>query len=82
VINQARIEILKSLNLPSALPDDDHRVREVSEPSFKVRVRAKSKDMFIDEEVRRRKYVLRDSPKLHGLTLCTLTKSHQDEFGQ
>lgn len=57
VINQARIAILKSLNLPTSTADNDPVLREIGEPSFKVRVRAKAKDMLIEEELRRRKYV-------------------------
>ncbi|KAF8907304.1 DnaJ-domain-containing protein [Gymnopilus junonius] len=56
VINQARIIILKSLNLPSSTPSSDSRLHEL-EPPFKARLRAQSKQMLIDEEVRRRKAI-------------------------
>ncbi|KAJ3570494.1 hypothetical protein NP233_g4373 [Leucocoprinus birnbaumii] len=57
VINQARITVLKSLNLSASLADNDPQLRDIGEPSFKVRVRAKAKEMLIDEEVRRRKAI-------------------------
>ncbi|KAF9451883.1 chaperone regulator [Macrolepiota fuliginosa MF-IS2] len=57
VINQARITILKSLNLPTSTADNDYKLREIGEPSFRIRVRAKAKDMLIEEEVRRRKAI-------------------------
>jgi len=57
VIIQARIELLRTFNLPTSLTDSDPKLREIGDPPFKVRVRAKAKEMLIDEEVRRRKYV-------------------------
>ena len=54
VIKQARIILLKSLNLPTTLEDDDVKLQDVT-PPFKEQLRAKSKEMLIDEEVRRRK---------------------------
>ena len=54
VIKQARIILLKSLNLPTTLEDDDVKLQDVI-PPFKEQLRAKSKEMLIDEEVRRRK---------------------------
>lgn len=68
IINQARITILKSLNLPTSLSDTDSRLREIGEPSFKVRVRAKAKDMLIEEELRRRKYAYCCCNKFNDLT--------------
>jgi hypothetical protein len=55
IMNQARIEILKSYNLSSTLAHNDPILRDIVEPSFKVRVRARAKDILIEEEVRRRK---------------------------
>lgn len=55
IMNQARIEILKSYNLSSTLADNDPSLRDIVEPNFKVRVRARAKDILIEEEVRRRK---------------------------
>ncbi|KAL9714392.1 DnaJ subfamily C member 8 [Leucoagaricus gongylophorus] len=57
VIIQARIELLRTFNLPTSLTDSDPKLREVGDPPFKVRVRAKAKEMLIDEEVRRRKAI-------------------------
>ena len=54
VIKQARIILLKSLNLPTTLEDDDVKLQDVT-PPVKEQLRAKSKEMLIDEEVRRRK---------------------------
>ncbi|KAG5339810.1 J domain-containing protein spf31 [Termitomyces sp. T112] len=56
VINQARLMILKALNLPSSTPDTDPTLKGL-EPSYKVRLRLQSKELLIDEEVRRRKAV-------------------------
>lgn len=54
IINQARSSVLKSLNLPTATAPGDPKLQGL-EPSFKVRLRAESKLLLIDEEVRRRK---------------------------
>lgn len=54
VINQARSLVFKSLNLPIPTPDSDPRLKNLS-PSFKTLLRTQSKDLLIDEEVRRRK---------------------------
>ncbi|KAG6888427.1 hypothetical protein C0992_008507 [Termitomyces sp. T32_za158] len=56
VINQARLMILKALNLPSSTPDTDPNLRGL-EPPYKVRLRLQSKELLIDEEVRRRKAI-------------------------
>ncbi|KAF9485167.1 DnaJ-domain-containing protein [Pholiota conissans] len=56
VINQARTLVLKALNLPTTTPSDDPKVQGL-DPSFKVRLRAQSKLLLIDEEVRRRKAI-------------------------
>ena len=56
MIIQARIELLRSLNLSTLLADNDPKLREIGDPPFKVRVRAKAKEMLINEVVRRRKY--------------------------
>lgn len=55
IMNQARIEILKSYNLSTTLAHNDPSLRDIVEPSFRVRVRARAKDILIEEEVRRRK---------------------------
>ncbi|TFK70337.1 DnaJ-domain-containing protein [Pluteus cervinus] len=56
VIKQARLLVLKSLNLPNTTQDSDPKLRGLN-PSFKVSLRAQSKQLLIDEEVRRRKAV-------------------------
>ncbi|KII85046.1 hypothetical protein PLICRDRAFT_116852 [Plicaturopsis crispa FD-325 SS-3] len=56
VIYQARVQILKSLALPTNTLDDDPKLKGLN-PPFKVRLRQESKDLLIDEEVRRRKAI-------------------------
>jgi len=56
VINQARLLVLKALQLPTSTTDSDPNLYGL-DPSFKVRLRAQSKQLLIDEEVRRRKAV-------------------------
>ncbi|KAG5651362.1 hypothetical protein H0H81_008931 [Sphagnurus paluster] len=56
VINQARSLVLKALNLPASTPDTDARLKNL-EPPYKVRLRLQSKELLIDEEVRRRKAI-------------------------
>lgn len=54
VINQARVTLMKAHNLPGNLEESDPRVKELV-PPFKQQLRAKAKELLIDEEVRRRK---------------------------
>ncbi|EMD33532.1 hypothetical protein CERSUDRAFT_118105 [Gelatoporia subvermispora B] len=56
VITQARVVILKTLNLPTTIADDDPRLKTLV-PPFREQLRSKSKEFLIDEEVRRRKAV-------------------------
>ncbi|KAF8969208.1 DnaJ-domain-containing protein [Flammula alnicola] len=56
VINQARTLVLKALNLPPTTAPTDSKLQGL-DPSFKVRLRAQSKLLLIDEEVRRRKAI-------------------------
>ncbi|RDB26423.1 J domain-containing protein spf31 [Hypsizygus marmoreus] len=56
VINQARSLVIKALGLPSSTPDSDPQLKRL-EPPFKTRLRLQSKELLIDEEVRRRKAV-------------------------
>jgi len=44
---------LKSNNLPSSTKDDDPELKHLR-PAFKVQLREKSKELLIEEEVRRR----------------------------
>jgi DnaJ family protein C protein 8 len=60
-IRQARLLLLKELFLPISISDDDDRLR-ILQPSFKNRLRAKSKELLIEEEVARRKYVYSSFP--------------------
>ncbi|KAG9079004.1 hypothetical protein FS749_008933 [Ceratobasidium sp. UAMH 11750] len=56
VILEARAQTLKANSLPVGTSDTDLRVLTLV-PSFKDQVKAKAKDIFIDEEVRRRKAI-------------------------
>ncbi|THH07364.1 hypothetical protein EW145_g3432 [Phellinidium pouzarii] len=56
VVIQARMLLLKSLSLPINIDDDDARLRALV-PPLRVQLRARSKELFIDEEVRRRKAI-------------------------
>lgn len=56
LIRQARTALLKDLQLPAYTEDDDARLTSL-QPSFKTQLRAKSKELLIDEEVARRKLV-------------------------
>lgn len=48
--------VLKALTLPVSTPDSDPQLKNLN-PPYKFRLRAQSKELLIDEEVRRRKYV-------------------------
>lgn len=54
VIRQARTFLLKELSLPTSILDSDDRLHGL-QPSFKVQLRQKSRELLIDEEVARRK---------------------------
>ncbi|TFK33240.1 hypothetical protein BDQ12DRAFT_769070 [Crucibulum laeve] len=56
VINQARALVLKGLNLPITTLDSDPKLKSL-QPPFKVQLRIQSKELLIDEEVRRRKAI-------------------------
>ncbi|KAI0250239.1 DnaJ-domain-containing protein [Lactifluus subvellereus] len=55
-INQARSVLLKGLSLPTSTPDDHPSLRGLT-PPFKAQVRQKSKELLIEEEVRRRRAI-------------------------
>jgi DnaJ family protein C protein 8 len=55
-INQARLTLLKGMSLPSSTPDNHPRLKGLT-PPFKTQLRQKSKELLIEEEVRRRRYV-------------------------
>ena len=54
VITQARVSLLKTLGLPNTTKDDDPKLSSLS-PPWRQQMLAKSKELLIDEEVRRRK---------------------------
>ncbi|CAE6456780.1 unnamed protein product [Rhizoctonia solani] len=56
VMLEARAQILKENSLPSGTNDTDSRVLGLV-PSFKEQIRARARDILIDEEVRRRKAI-------------------------
>ncbi|KAJ1307358.1 hypothetical protein OPQ81_001463 [Rhizoctonia solani] len=56
VMLEARSQTLKANSLPSGTNDNDSRVLALV-PSFKEQIRARARDILIDEEVRRRKAV-------------------------
>ncbi|QRV89497.1 DnaJ domain protein [Ceratobasidium sp. AG-Ba] len=56
VMLEARAQVLKANSLPIGINDTDPRVLALV-PSFRDQVKATAKDIFIDEEVRRRKAV-------------------------
>lgn len=56
VIKQAKNLVLKAANLPLTTEDSDLRLASLI-PSFKVQMRTQSKQLLIDEEVRRRKAI-------------------------
>ncbi|KAA1467644.1 DnaJ-domain-containing protein [Dentipellis sp. KUC8613] len=55
-ITQARGVLLKGLGLPLSTTDDNAKLKGLT-PPFKEQLRAKSKELLIDEEVRRRKAI-------------------------
>jgi DnaJ family protein C protein 8 len=50
----ARILCLKELGLPSSTPPDDDKLKDVV-PSFDERVRKGTKEIMIDDELRKRR---------------------------
>jgi len=56
LIRQARTALLKDMQLPAYIEDDDARLASL-QPNFKTQLRAKSKELLIDEEVSRRKAI-------------------------
>ncbi|KAJ7928922.1 hypothetical protein B0H13DRAFT_2544862 [Mycena leptocephala] len=56
VIAQSRSLILKSLSLPLTTPSTDPALRRL-DPSFRVRMRTQTKELLIEEELRRRKAI-------------------------
>ena len=54
VITQARSLLLKGMSLPTSTTDDHPKLKGL-DPPFKAQLREKSKELLIEEEVRRRK---------------------------
>jgi len=55
-INQARSTLLKGMSLPTSTPYDHPKLRDLT-PPFKAQLRQKSKELLIEEELRRRRAV-------------------------
>lgn len=58
LMKQARYRVLKSLDLPVSTESDDPALKGLN-PPFKARLKTQSKELLIEEELRRRKYVRR-----------------------
>ncbi|KAF7327642.1 J domain-containing protein [Mycena kentingensis (nom. inval.)] len=56
IIKEARLVVLKNNNLPATTAITSVEVRRLN-PSFKVQLRAQTKDLLIQEELRRRKAI-------------------------
>ena len=56
LIAEARLVVLKANSLPSTTQDDDPKLKALN-PPFRVQLRVKTKELLIEEEVRRRKCV-------------------------
>lgn len=48
---------LRSLGLQAITPDDHEKVLAMKDPDFKESVRVKTKEILIDDELRRRRLV-------------------------
>jgi DnaJ family protein C protein 8 len=53
-ITEARVLLLRTLNIPTSVADDDSRIT-VLKPRYRDQLRVKAKEVLIEEEVRRRK---------------------------
>ncbi|KAF9525639.1 DnaJ-domain-containing protein [Crepidotus variabilis] len=76
VINEARKQVLISLKLPVSTPETDPQLEDL-EPSFKVRLRTYSKQLLVEEEVRRRT-AIKNNLANEGLE----AKKKEDEVSQ
>ncbi|KAH6913307.1 chaperone regulator [Coprinopsis sp. MPI-PUGE-AT-0042] len=56
LMKQARYRVLKSLDLPVSTESDDQALKGLN-PPFKARLKAQSKELLIEEELRRRKAI-------------------------
>ena len=74
VVISARVMVLQDMKLPADVAAEDERLQDLV-PSFEERVRKRTKELMVDDELRRRRSVrLRPwNPLLHSLTLqCPL----------
>ena len=80
VVKQARIELLRAMNLPISTTDDHAKLKDLS-PPWKRQLKDKTKAMLIDDELRRRRYV---SDFLAPVSNCTdsIYQSSQAGNGQ
>ena len=53
-VMEARVLVLRELSLPADTPGDDERIRGLR-PPFEEMVRKKTKEVMVDDELRRRK---------------------------
>lgn len=54
-IADARMLILREMKLLPTVPDDDERLVALKDPDLKERVRVKTKELLIEDELRRRR---------------------------
>lgn len=54
VVMSARIMILQELKLPSDIGNDDARLADL-QPTLEERVRKRTKELMVDDELRRRR---------------------------
>lgn len=47
--------ILREMKLLPTVPDDDDRLKSLKDPDLKERVRLKTKELLIEDELRRRR---------------------------
>lgn len=69
------------MTLPTTLEDDDLKVKNLT-PPWQDQMRAKAKELLIDEEVRRRKYVPHLPCAEREPTNNNDSQSCQDEFSE
>ncbi|KAK4049212.1 DnaJ sub C member 8 [Microbotryomycetes sp. JL221] len=54
-LQDARMLVLREQGLPRDTPDNHDKIRTLKDPEFKERVRLKTKEILIDDELRRRR---------------------------
>jgi DnaJ family protein C protein 8 len=78
-ITQARVLLLRAHNIPATVADDDSRIKSLK-PPYKDQLRTKAKEILIEEEVRRRTYVV--SRVLVILQIDVFMQSGEDESSE